>query len=394
MKQAVASATFLLWAVSASAQDQQLGARTKAMGGSYTAFEDDPVSVWLNPAGIATQADKMSISYQTYTTYDVNKKRGAGDEIDFSVDPTTSLVDPAVIPSYVGFVFQLGNQESPMAIGACVARPYHLKYALDSVSDPLQTKFVPKNNVEQGFTRFRVAFAKDFPFRKVGEAGFLTHLSVGGGADLGYESWEFSSPTGDTEDSSTSVGFGLGILLGVFDNTENFKVNLGVAYQSAIKYNFAIEPDILPAFDMPQQLNAGVTFYFLQGMPLRLTFDFQYIGWEDTAEDPLFGNHPKFEDAFNFSAGAEYRLKLSESVSLLPRAGVRYFDAPWADENDLPMVGSFKLVLDTKDEAFVLFTFGIGITWTTESQKPRSIDLAGDVGGDTFNAAIGYTHDF
>ena len=38
-----------------SAQDQQLGARTKAMGGSYTAFEDDPVSIWLNPAGIATQ---------------------------------------------------------------------------------------------------------------------------------------------------------------------------------------------------------------------------------------------------------------------------------------------------------------------------------------------------
>ena len=27
----------------AAAQDQQVGARTKAMGGSYTAFEDDPV---------------------------------------------------------------------------------------------------------------------------------------------------------------------------------------------------------------------------------------------------------------------------------------------------------------------------------------------------------------
>jgi len=25
------------------------------MGGSYTAFEDDPVSIWLNPAGISTQ---------------------------------------------------------------------------------------------------------------------------------------------------------------------------------------------------------------------------------------------------------------------------------------------------------------------------------------------------
>jgi hypothetical protein len=31
------------------------------MGGSYTAFEDDPVSIELNPAGIATQPNQMSI---------------------------------------------------------------------------------------------------------------------------------------------------------------------------------------------------------------------------------------------------------------------------------------------------------------------------------------------
>ena len=46
----------LVLATGASAQDFQVGARTKGMGGSYTAFEDDPTSIWLNPAGIATQA--------------------------------------------------------------------------------------------------------------------------------------------------------------------------------------------------------------------------------------------------------------------------------------------------------------------------------------------------
>ena len=40
-----------------TAQDQQLGARTKAMGGSYTAFQDDPLLVWLNPSGIARFPD-------------------------------------------------------------------------------------------------------------------------------------------------------------------------------------------------------------------------------------------------------------------------------------------------------------------------------------------------
>ncbi|MDP6959865.1 MAG: hypothetical protein QF645_13760, partial [Planctomycetota bacterium] len=61
----------LLVSLPVAAQDQQIGARTKAMGGSYTAFEDDPVSVWLNPAGIATQQDQLSLSYQTYTAYQV-----------------------------------------------------------------------------------------------------------------------------------------------------------------------------------------------------------------------------------------------------------------------------------------------------------------------------------
>ncbi|HXX93872.1 MAG TPA: hypothetical protein VEN81_09575, partial [Planctomycetota bacterium] len=70
---------------SAWAQDQQLGARTKAMGGSYTAFEDDPVSVWLNPAGIATQLTSASIAYQTYTTYPLHEtKAPLSNTVNFS----------------------------------------------------------------------------------------------------------------------------------------------------------------------------------------------------------------------------------------------------------------------------------------------------------------------
>src|SRR5262250_3832759 len=90
---------FLLALTSAAlAQDQQLGARTKAMGGSYTAFEDDPVSVWLNPAGIATQPDQLSIAYQTYTAYPKKESRGPGGTTDFSVCGETILPSPAIIP--------------------------------------------------------------------------------------------------------------------------------------------------------------------------------------------------------------------------------------------------------------------------------------------------------
>src|SRR4051812_45234620 len=106
------SATFLVpllvcasAAASAAAQDQQLGARTKAMGGSYTAFEDDPVSIWLNPAGIATQPSAVSLDYQTYVTYPLHEvKSPGGTQVGFSAKAETTFVDPALLPSYLGVV--------------------------------------------------------------------------------------------------------------------------------------------------------------------------------------------------------------------------------------------------------------------------------------------------
>ena len=383
-------------AAAALAQDQQLGARTKAMGGSYTAFEDDPVSVWLNPAGIATQPDQMAVAYQTYTAYPKGRVRGPGDTIAFTVEPEPVQSDPALLPSYLGFVFQLGDPESPMAVGLCYAVPYLLNYAMDQVKDPNQPTFVPEAEVEQSLARFRLAFAKDFRIVPPGEAGLLTHVAFGGGLDIGYERWSFSGPGEEVSDSTSGFGFGLGVLVGLYDNGQSFRVNLGVAYQSAVAYDFEIEPDVLPAFDMPQQVNFGMTFYLFEGSPLRATIDFQWIEWSETAEDPIYRQFDGFEDAVNISLGLEYRYPLTEmgDVNLYPRVGYRRFDAPWGDEDDLPMTGAYRLVLDTDGEVFDIFTFGGGLSWITEAGKVRAVDFAADVGGDAFNLAMGMTFEF
>ena len=168
MKSLVTCIALLSLAATAAAQDQQLGARTKAMGGSYTAFEDDPVSVWLNPAGIATQPSAMSISYQSYTTYPLGEEVTATGT-QTTADAQTTMVDPAFIPSYLGLVFQIGSAESPLAIGICYARPYHLSYTMDSAEDPAQTVFSPDTNIEESFSRFRACVAKDFRLRGEGE---------------------------------------------------------------------------------------------------------------------------------------------------------------------------------------------------------------------------------
>jgi hypothetical protein len=210
MKTGIFTTLLLGLASTAWAQDQQVGARTKAMGGSYTAFEDDPVSVFLNPAGIATQADQFSISYQTYTAYPKNEDRLLEDEIVTSVEAESGLADPAFLPSYLGAVFQLGTPESPMALGVCFARPYHLHYAFDDMSDPGAETFSPDSDMDQALGRFRVAFAYDFRFREVGEAGFFTHLALGLGLDVGFVQWKFSGETRNESDTSTGFGFGSG----------------------------------------------------------------------------------------------------------------------------------------------------------------------------------------
>jgi hypothetical protein len=385
---------FLALSSTAVAQDQQLGARTKAMGGSYTAFEDDPVSVWLNPAGIATQLDQASIAYQTYTGYPTQQKRGPADSTEFSVSPETMLADPEVIPSYLGLVFQLGSTEFPVALGFCYARPYLLNYAMDQIIAPSQTNFVPRNEMQESLSRFRACIATDFKFRKPGEGGFLTHVSLGLGADVGYERWSFRTPTGTFTDTSAGLGFGAGMLVGVYDDLKTFKANFGVAYQSAITYRFGFDPTLFPAFDMPQQISLGATFYLLDRMPLRVTFDVQMIDWKKTAEAPLIAGQPSFENVINYSLGFEYRIGVSEKVHLFPRVGYRRFDAPWGDKDDLPATGQYKLVLDTKGGTVNIVTFGIGVSWSSEAGKIRSFDIAADAGGDSVNVALGYTHEF
>jgi len=182
--------------------------------------------------------------------------------------------------------------------------------------------------------------------------------------------------------------------VGLYDDYDSLRINLGAAYQSGIHWNFSVDPALAPVFQMPQQLNAGMTFYLLRGSPFRLTADVQWIQWSKTADQPMFPGEPGFHDAINYSLGGEYRIPLAERLYLNPRVGYRRFDAPWANENDLPMTSNYKLVLDTKAHVFNIATFGAGLLWTSALGKMRSVDLGVDVGGDAPNVALGFNYEF
>jgi hypothetical protein len=392
----------LLASASAFAQDQQVGARTKAMGGSYTAFEDDPVSVWLNPAGIATQADGFALAYQTYTIYEPNadEQGAAGSGPPSRIPGEYAWTDPALIPSYLGVVFNVGDDKSPQAVGFCFTTPFRLKFSWND-SPGLGNQMTAFTN--QALYRFRMAYARDFLIREPGTEGLLTHIAFGVGLDVSVTSWEytnFNTGTPDTTQtfSGSDMGFGagFGFLMGLYDNTRNFKVNFGAAFQSKAAYEFSISSDIVPLFEWPNQFQAGLTFYLLDGLPLRITMDAQLIGWDAAIDSSDVPGRDDFGRSTNFSAGAEYRIQASEKLRLLPRAGIRFFDAPWEDEDksELPAVKDLALIISTRSEAFLIVSVGLGFSWNSAEGKARSFDIAADIGGDAPNFAMSFTLEF
>ena len=373
------------------AQDQQIGARTKAMGGSYTAFEDDPVSVWLNPAGIATQPDALSVTYQSYTLYELEFSPPS----TFDVPAETGWSDPPIIPSYLGLVFQLGHGETDHAIGICFAAPFRNRYVVIN-TDLVVSQF------DQAFYRFRVAYAYDLRFKPKGETGFLTHLSFGLGLDLSVTSWRadgifgFNPFTDEISVGFNDTGFGggAGLLLGLYDNASTLRVNFGIAYQSRVNYKFSISQSVVPTSDWPNQVNTGFTLYLLDGLPLRVTLDMQWIGWDLSTHDSDIAGFDDFDDVFNYSLGVEYRFKVSDNVRIFPRAGVRIHQSPWTDEDNPPAIGNQTLLIEPRNNRYLIGSVGVGVGWTTAGGKQRMVDVAFDFGADAPGFAFGFTMEF
>ena len=388
MKQVLALVLVVAMAASAAAQDFQVGARSKGMGGSYTAFEDDPTSIWLNPAGIATQPDQLSIQYQSYTQYEpgdavftVAAERGTAE---------VGYIDPPLLPSFLGLVFQLGGDK---AIGIAYARPFHMKLTYDFSGSANDVEGLE----EQQFSRFRIAYGQAFRLKEAGVAGFLPTIAAGVGVDLGYTKYEETSPPAggvSTKDTSSGLGFGLGILVTVYDNTENLKINFGAAYQSKVNFQFQVADQLFPVWDWPDMINTGITVYALTGQSLRVTVDMQFIQWSNAIAAASNPGRDDFRNSVNLSFGAEYKLALAEKLWLLPRAGFRRLEAPWSNKDALPAAGFANLLIDTGGSEFNVVTFGAGIRFQTADGKGRGIDVGMDFGADTYNIAFGYVHEF
>lgn len=368
------------------AQESQSGARARALGGAATAFSDDPHGVWSNPAGTAVQPGGIAVSFETYPLYE---ERG----VPATRAPARpSLNDPVFLPSFLGVVYQIGTPEQPQALGLGLATPFHLYFPFRG-PDPAPGSD-PTVTVDQQFTRLRLSYAIDLPSLR---------LSIGLGLDLATARFEYTSPPDNDRspvDHGVAPSGGLGLHFRLFDNGEDLRATVGLAYQGPAAFEFgsnlSAPSGIVPFFDWPQQIQAGIAVYLLARLPLRFCLEAQWTDWEGAAQGSQLAGVESFSSSLAFSVGAEVRVELSSSIALLPRLGLKVADSPWRHraKADLPGWGRYQLFLDARSTTPVVACFGVGLTWGYAEGTQDTLDLALTTGGDAPGIAISYTFQF
>jgi len=54
----------------------------------------------------------------------------------------------------------------------------------------------------------------------------------------------------------------------------------------------------------------------------------------------------------------------------------------------------YQLFINIRDESFVVFSFGLGLSWSYKEGTQDSVDLAVELGGDSPGVALSYTFQF
>jgi len=384
----------------AACQDFQVGSRAKGMGGSYTAFGDDPVAVWANPAGTAAQPTQVALTYQSFTEYEFNH---VGDQINSGMYGAAKqgLLDPPISPSFAGVVVQMGDSDVEMAASLAYIRPFQIKYvyffngaALTPPDSDLLTQ------TDQQFSRIRAAYAVSVKLSD--SSPFLRRISAGVGLDYVYTTYkevdQNTDPNRDSqvyEDSESALGFGAGLLATLFE-TSSFMVDIGVAYNSKVHFHFALDPSIFPVWDWPALTSGGLAFYLLEGYPLRVTVDAQWIGWKSAVGAPAPG-FAGFQNTVSYSAGMEYRIPVKSTVWVYPRLGWKSYEAPWASKDNLPALGFSQLQIKTQGNRQEILTTGLGLYWARKTWEGETrlsgIDLAAELFGDAkLLIGVGFTY--
>jgi long-chain fatty acid transport protein len=343
-------------------QINEHGARAMAMGGAFAGLANDPSAIFFNPAGIAQLNGTHFMAGVTLISPKASF-RGPAPQIT-EYDMQHQLFNP------INFYFTQQVSKN-LYFGLSVNNPYGLgsKWQPDWVG-----RYLAYNTSVETFF-FTPVVAYKFSDKLMVSAG-LTYAT----GKVTIERYVSLAPfEGDLlismKGNGTAIGFTGGILWKATD-----QLSVGLSYRSQSKFDFSGTADAdvpvalkgqIPTGDIsaslttPQNITVGLAYEFSK--KLRVTADYQYVGWScydslsvEFTESKIKSSTPRmYNNSFIARVGAEYNL--SDAFAL--RGGLYYDKNPVPDEYVEPSL---------PDADRLGFNIGVGYNIT----KNIRVDLA------------------
>lgn len=308
-------------------QQNQHGARAKAMGGAFTAVANDPSAIYWNGAGL-TQLKGTQIMLGTHLLTPSSTFRGIFPSTDYSYMETQLFT-----PSHF---FASHNFDNGLAIGLGFTTPYGsgTKWSEDwigryiSTETKLQTFVLMPTIAYEIFDGFSLSASFIYSFANVLIERMIPQYPFSGDAKISLEG-----------DESFAYGYNFGLM---YKPVDWFTV--GASFRSEVEYGFEgtatatgapqlidrfPKGDISATLVTPMNLVGGIAVDVTERF--KLSADYQWVGWSsydvlavEFADYPDISSPRDYEDTYIVRFGGEY--KVVDEFAIM--AGIYYDNIP------------------------------------------------------------------
>lgn len=292
-------------------QQNQHGARAKAMGGAFTAVANDPSAIYWNGAGL-TQLSGTRIMLGTHLLTPSSTFRGIAPSTGYSY-----MKSQLFTPSHF---FASHNFDNGLAIGLGFTSPYGsgTKWNEDWVGryitteTKLQTFILMPTVAYEVFDGFSLSASFIYSFANVLIERMIPQYPFEGDAKISLEG-----------DENFAYGYNFGLL---YKPAKWFSV--GASFRSEVEYGFEgtatatgspqlvdrfPKGDISATLVTPMNIVGGIAVDVTE--QLKLSADFQWVGWSsydslavDFADYPDISSPRDYEDTYIIRFGGLYQL--------------------------------------------------------------------------------------
>lgn len=332
MKQLLLLFTVVLFAFSnivfaGGFQQNQHGARAKALGGAFTALANDPSAIYWNGAGL-TQLSGTKVMLGTHLLFPATTFRGVAPSKDYSFMESQMFTPTHLFASH--------NFDNGLAIGLGFTQPYGsgTKWSEDwlgryiSTETKLQTFILMPTVAYEFFDGFSLSASFIYSFANVLIERMIPQYPFEGDAKISLEG-----------DDTFAFGYNFGLM---YKPVDWFTV--GGSFRSEVEYGFEgtatttgapqlasrfPQGDISAELTTPMNIVGGIAVNVTND--LTLSADYQWVGWSsyDVLDvDFVDENYPDassprdYKDSYILRFGAQYDMLDEFSVM-----GGVYYDA-------------------------------------------------------------------